>query len=148
MRSPRERSRDPRQGAIVIAGVNPNPVTGVADHRAQAASTAAAAAVPTDLPAPQAVSPAASIPASRNDSRKSDKGAQAASRVVIVDQQTNTLVFRSLDASTGAVIAQEPSRALLRQRAYVNAQAVQAVIKGKDVTAAELAAAQDVDSTA
>ena len=133
----------------MIAGVNPNPVTGVADHRAHAASTAAAAAaVPTDLPAPQAISPAANIPASRNDSRKAEKGAHAAARVVIVDQQTNTLVFRSLDASTGAIIAQEPSRALLRQRAYVSAQAVQAVIKGKDVTTAELAAAQDVDSTA
>jgi hypothetical protein len=127
--------------------VSPNPVTGVADHRAQAASTATAAAVPTELPAPQAVSPAASIPASRNDSRNAEKGVHDASRVVIVDQPTNSLVFRSLDASTGAVIAQEPSRALLRQRAYVNAQAVQAAIKGKDITTAELAAAQEVDST-
>jgi hypothetical protein len=132
----------------VIVGVNSSPVTGVADHRAQAASTATASAVPTDLPAPQAVSPAVTIPASRHDSRNAEKGTRDASRVVIVDQQTNTLVFRSLDASTGAVIAQEPSRALLRQRAYVSAQAVQAVIKGKDITTAELAAAQDVDSTA
>jgi hypothetical protein len=132
----------------VIQGVTPNPVTGVADHRAQPASAATAAAVPTDLPAPQAVSPAANIPAPRNDSRKPEKGAHGAARVVIVDQRTNSLVFRSLDASTGAVIEQVPSRALLRQRAYVDAQAVQAVIKGKDVTTAELAAAQDVDATA
>jgi hypothetical protein len=132
----------------VIAGVNPNPVTGVVDHRAQAASTATASAVPTDLPAPQAVSPAANVPASRNDQRNTEKSAHHASHVVIVDQQTNLLVFRSLDASTGAVIAQDPSRALLRRRAYVNAQAVQAVIKGKDLTTAELAAARDVDSTA
>jgi hypothetical protein len=130
----------------VIAGVTPNPVTSVADHRTQPAVTAAAA-VPTDLPAPQSISPAANVPASRNDARKPEKAAPGASRVVIVDQQTDTLVFRSLDASTGAVIAQVPSRALLRQRAYVNAQAVQAVINGKDFTAAELAA-QDVDATA
>jgi hypothetical protein len=132
----------------VIAAVTPNPVTSVADHRAQPALTATAAAVPTDLPAPQSISPAAHVPASRNDQRKPETDTPGASRVVIVDQQTDTLVFRSLDKSTGAVIEQVPSRALLRQRAYVDAQAVQAVIKGKDVAATELAAAQDVDATA
>jgi hypothetical protein len=121
-------------------------VTSVADYRAQPALTATATAVPTDLPAPQSISPAVNVPASRNDARKPEpeKPTPGASHVVLVDQQTNALVFRSLDASTGAVIEQVPSRALLRQRAYVDAQAVQAVIKGKDITTAELAAAQDV----
>jgi hypothetical protein len=42
-----------------------------------------------------------------------------------------------------------PSQALLRQRVYVEAQTVQALIKGKDPTAAAVAAsAQDVDTTA
>jgi hypothetical protein len=132
----------------VIGAVTPNPVTSVADHRAQPALTATATAVPTELPAPQSISPAANVPASRNDARKPGKTTPGPSRVVIVDQQTNALVFRSIDPSTGAVIEQVPSRALLRQRAYVDAQAVQAVIKGKDITTAELAAAQDVNATA
>jgi hypothetical protein len=66
---------------------------------------------------------------------------------VIVDPQTSALVFRSLDADTGSVISQVPTQALLRQRAYVHAQTVQALIKGKDLSAAVLAAEQNVDTT-
>jgi hypothetical protein len=130
----------------VITAVASNPVTSVVDFRAQPAF-APAAAVPTDLPAPQAVNAAASLPPTRNDTRKADKGTPGPSRVVIVDPQTNAVVFRSLDAYTGAVIDQVPARAALRQRAYVDAQTVQALIKGKSVFTA-LTATQDVDTTA
>jgi hypothetical protein len=125
-----------------------NPATSVVDFRAQPAVAATAAPVPTDLPAPQAVNPAPNIPPTRNDARKADKGTPGPSRVVIVDPQTNAVVFRSLDAYTGAVIEQVPAQALLRQRAYVDAQTVEALIKGKSVTSAELAAAQEVNTTA
>jgi hypothetical protein len=67
---------------------------------------------------------------------------------VIIDPQTNAVVFRSLDAYTGAVIDQVPAQAMLRRRAYEGAQAVQALIQGKNPAAALLAAAQEVDTTA
>jgi flagellar protein FlaG len=108
---------------------------------------AAAPAAPTDLPAAQAISPAVSIPAARNDSRKKENAAPSTSRVVIIDPQTNTVVFRSLDVDTGRVVDQVPAQALLRQRAYVGAQGVQALIAGKNPTAAMLAAMQNVDTT-
>jgi hypothetical protein len=132
----------------MIGGVAVNPVTSVVDHRAQPALGAAAQAVPTDLPAAQAINPAATIPAARNDARKPEKATPGTSRDAIIDPPTNTVVFRSLDADTGAVIEQVPAQALLRQRAYASAQAVQALINGKDVAAAVPAAAQDADTTA
>lgn len=126
--------------------VTSNPVAGVVDYHKQP-PPAAAAAVPTELPVPQAITSAANVPAARNDVRKAERPAPGNSRVVIVDPQTSALVFRSLDADTGSVISQVPTQALLRQRAYVHAQTVQALIKGKDLSAAVLAAEQNVDTT-
>jgi hypothetical protein len=120
-------------------------VTGVVGYR-EPVAVGAAPAGPTDSPATQATSAAANIPAARSDSRKTDEGASGTSRVII-DPQTNAVVFQSLDASTGGVIEQVPSRALLRQRVYVDAQAVQALIKGKNFSAAVIAASQEVDTT-
>jgi hypothetical protein len=121
----------------------------VVDFHKQLAVAAAAPAVPTDLPPSQAINPTPTIPQVRTDVRKPevDKPAPGASRVVIVDPQTDSLVFRSLDPTTGGIIAQIPAQALLRQRAYVHSQTVQALIKGQDVTAA-LLAAETVDTTA
>ena len=129
----------------MYAGAVPNPVTSVLDHHKQPTLAATAPAVPTELPAAQAINPAANIPAVRNDSRKPEKSTP--SRVVLIDPQTNAMVFRSLDATTGSVIDQVPAQAALRQRAYVDAQAVQALIKGRDVTTAVIAAEQNVDTT-
>jgi hypothetical protein len=131
----------------VIVGGIANPVTSVVDLRAQPGLTSTAPAVSTDLPAAQAVNSIANIPPPRHDPRKADKPAQGTSRVVIIDSQTHAVVFRSLDAHTGAVIDQVPAQALLRQRAYVDAQAVQALIHGKNVTTATLAAAE-IDTSA
>ena len=130
--------------------VTSNSVAGVVDFHKQPAVAAAAAAVPTELPPAQSINPAQTIPAVRTDVRKAetDKPAPGASRVVIVDPQTDALVFRSLDPTTGGIIAQVPAQALLRQRAYVHSQTVQALIKGKDLTTALLAAEQNVDTTA
>jgi hypothetical protein len=125
-----------------------NQVTSVVDYRGQPAVAAVAPAAPTDLPAAQAISPSATIPATRNDSRKTEKSTPGTSHVVIIDPQTNAVVFRSLDAYTGAVIDQVPAQAMLRRRAYEGAQAVQALIQGKNPAAALLAAAQEVDTTA
>ena len=129
----------------MYAGAVPNPVTSVLDHHKQPTVAAAAPAVPTELPAAQATSPAANIPAVRNDSRKPEKSTP--SRVVLIDPQTNAVVFRSLDPTTGSVVEQVPAQAALRQRAYADAQAVQALIKGRDVTTAVIAAEQNVDTT-
>jgi hypothetical protein len=126
-----------------------NPVTSAADFRAQPALAAPATAAPTYLPPSQAVNPTPNIPAARADVRKATEKSPGTSRAVVVDPQTDALVFRSLDPSSGIVIAQVPSQALLRQRVYVEAQTVQALIAGKDPAAAAVAAsAQDVDTTA
>jgi hypothetical protein len=133
----------------VIPGVAVNPVTSVADFRAQPASAATVTAAPTELPLSRAVIPTADIPPASTDVHKPDKSTPGTSRAVVVDPQTDTLVFRSLDPNSGIVLEQVPSAALLRQRAYVNAQTVQALITGKDPAAAAVAAtAQDVDTTA
>jgi hypothetical protein len=133
----------------VIPGVAVNPVTSAADFRAQPASAATVTAAPTDLPPARAVIPAPDIPPARTDTRKPDKSAPGTSRAVVVDPQTDTLVFRSIDPNSGIVLEQVPSAALLRQRAYLDAQTVQALVTGKDPAAAAVAATtQDVDTTA
>jgi hypothetical protein len=113
-------------------------MTSVIDYRAQPALAATAAPVSTDLPAAQAANPAANIPAVHNDPR-TEAATTSTSRDAIIDPQTNAVVFRHLDAYTGAVIEQVPAQALLRQRAYVDAQAVQALIAGKNPTSAAVA---------
>ncbi|HLH96948.1 MAG TPA: hypothetical protein VKW08_17695 [Xanthobacteraceae bacterium] len=128
-------------------GVALGSVTNVADFRPLPAVAAAPPSVPTDIPAPQAVAPSASIPAPRNDARKPDKPGAGTSNVVVIDPQTSTVVFRSVDPNSGLVIDQIPAQALLRQRAYVDAQAVQALVKGKDFSTAVLVAEQQVDTT-
>jgi hypothetical protein len=130
----------------VGAGVALNSVTRVAGCREQLV-VGAAPAVPTDLPAAQASSPAVNTPAAPKDAHQTDNVTQGTSRVVIIDPQTDTIVFRSLDAYTGGVIEQVPAQALLRQLAYEGAQGVQALIEGKNLTAAMLAAMQKVDTT-
>jgi hypothetical protein len=131
----------------VLAGAALNPVTSVVDYRAQQTLGTIAPAVPTVLPADQTVSPAVNIPAARNDSRRADKSTPGPSRVVIIDPQTNAVVFRSLDAYTGNIIEQVPAQALLRQRAYEDAKTVQALIDHKNLSTAVLAAEQNIDTT-
>ena len=123
-----------------------NPVTSVGGYREQP-NNAAAPAVPTDLPAPQATSPAVNVSTAPSDSPQTPNGTQGTSRAVIIDPQTDTVVYQSLDAYTGDVIEQVPAPALLRQLAYEAAQAVQALIQGKNPTTAMLAAMQKVDTT-
>jgi hypothetical protein len=134
----------------VITAVAVNPVSSAIDSRAPTTVGVPAPAAPTDLPPVQAVSPAPNISPTRNDSRRASapSSSTSTSRDTIIDPRTDAVVFRSLDAHTGAVIDQVPSRALLRQRAYVNAQTVQALLTGKDLASLELAAAQDIDTTA
>jgi hypothetical protein len=123
-----------------------NPGTNVVGYREQP-GIGAGPVVRTDLPALNATSPAVNIPAAPNDSQHSQDAPRGISRAVIIDPQTNTLVFQSLDASTGDIIEQVPAPALLRQLAYAGAQATQALIQGKDPNAAMLAAMQKIDIT-
>jgi hypothetical protein len=129
----------------VDVGVALNPGTSVVGYREQP-GIAAAPVVPTDLPAFQPTSSAVNIPVARNESQQTQDAPRGISRAVIVDPQTNTLVFQSLDAHTGDVIEQVPAQALLRQLAYEGAQGVQALIEGTNPTAAMLAAMQKVDT--
>jgi hypothetical protein len=110
-------------------------------------SIGAAPVVPTDFPASRATSPAVNIPAAPNGSQQTQDAHRGISRVVIIDPQTNMLVFQSLDAYTRDVIEQVPAPALLRQLAYEGAQAMQALIQGKDPNAATLGAMQKIDTT-
>jgi hypothetical protein len=127
----------------VDVGVALNPGTSVVGYREQP-GIVAAAVVPTDLPAFQPTSPAGNIPAAPNESQQTQDAPRGISRAVTIDPQTKTLVFQSLDACTGDVIEQVPAPALLRQLAYEGAQAVQALIQGKDPNAAM----QKIDTTA
>jgi hypothetical protein len=131
----------------VDVGVAFNPGTNVVGYHEQPV-IGAAPVVPTDAPALHATSQAANIPAAPNDSQQTQDAPRGISRAVIIDPQTNTLVFQSLDAYTGDVIEQVPAPALLRQLAYEGAQAMQALIQGKDPNAAMLAAMQKIDTTA
>ena len=125
-------------------GALPNPATGAIDFRAQPPAVATTPAVPTDLPVPQALNAAANIPAVRNDQRKPDKASATARE--IVDPRTNLVVYQSINAQ-GHVIEQVPTQALLRRRAYEEAQTVQALIQGKDIATAVLGAEDNVDRT-
>ena len=125
-------------------GALPNPATGAIDFRAQPPAVATTPAVPTDLPVSQALNAAANIPAVRNDQRKPDKASATARE--IVDPQTDVIVYQSIDAQ-GHVIEQVPTQALLRRRAYEEAQTVQALIQGKDIATAVLGAEDNVDRT-
>jgi hypothetical protein len=119
-----------------------NPVTSVVGYRAPAT----VAVAPADVPAGDPTGQAAGIPAAHRDPQPADAGAAGTSRVII-DPQTNAVVYQSLDAATGAIVEQDPSQALLRQRVYADAQAVQALIKGKSFDAAAVAVAQEIDTT-
>jgi nitrogen fixation protein FixH len=120
----------------------------VGDFRAQPPAVTTAPAVPTELPTSQALNAAANIPELRNDSRKADQAAAATTATgrEIIDPQTSVVVFQSVNAQ-GRVVEQVPTQALLRRRAYEEAQTVQALVKGKDVTAAVLGAVENVDTT-
>jgi len=128
----------------VNVGALPNPATGAIDFRAQPPAVATTPAVPTDLPVSQALNAAANIPAVRNDQRKPDKASATARE--ILDPRTNLVVYQSVDAQ-GHVIEQVPTQALLRRRAYEEAQTVQALIQGKDIATAVLGAEDNVDRT-
>jgi len=136
----------------VNAGMAVRPVTSVVSYHERPAMAAAPAA-PTELSAAQAISPAADNSAARNDLRLTEHGHAGAphdsgiSRDAIIDPHTSEIVFRVLDAHTGDVIRQVPDQALLRMHAYVRAQAVHAVVEGKDPTAAMIAAMQRIDTT-
>jgi hypothetical protein len=102
-------------------------VTGTIGYRAQPAVAPSASS-----PGPGNISPAP------DDSRRAQAVTAGTSREAIIDPQTDVVVFRSLDAYTGAVIEQVPAQALLRQRAYVDAQAVRALIEDKNPAVAAL----------
>jgi hypothetical protein len=129
----------------VDAGVGLGPVTGVVGYHEQAA-IAVAPGAPAGVPATDS-NPAARISAARGDPQDTNQSAARTSRV-ITDPQTNAIVYQSVDESTGGIIEQAPSQAALRQRAYADAQAVQALIKGKTFVEAAVAAAQEIDTTA
>jgi hypothetical protein len=129
----------------VGAELSLGPVTSVLSHREPATGTVVPAAA-SEAPAATSNSQTANIAAASSDPRKSDTANAGTARVVI-DPQTNAVVYQSLDASTGDIVAQVPSQALLRQRVYADAQAVQALLKGKSFDAAAVAAAQEVDTT-
>jgi hypothetical protein len=126
--------------AIVDAVLAVNPVARVVDYPERVA-VAAAATAPTD-PAVSATSPAAPGAAASSSPPKTDQATSGSSRTIF-DPQTSAVVFQSLSVPTGIVISQVPSQTLLRQRAYV----LQALINGKDFSAALVGAAQAVDTT-
>jgi hypothetical protein len=122
----------------IVTKVTFNPGTSAVGFREQP-GIAVAPVVPTDLPAPLATSSAVNVPLSPNDSQQTQDG----TRAVIIDPRTNTLVYQTLAAYTGYVIEQVPAPAVLRHLAYDRAQAIQALIQGKDPNTAM----QKIDTT-
>jgi hypothetical protein len=76
------------------------------------------AAVPTELPAPKAVTPEDPAVAVRNDPQpaSSDQSYQ-----VVIDRAAATIVYRLVDSNTRLVLQQYPDEARLRSRAYQRA---------------------------
>jgi hypothetical protein len=79
-----------------------------------AASNAAISGVPTQLPASQTVTATDSSTSSRNDLLSSSD----LSHEAFFDTAAASIVYQSVDASTGAVVNQFPDDATLRRRAY------------------------------
>ena len=123
-----------------------NPPPSAVDFRAQPPAVATTPVVPTELPASQALNAAANILPARNDQRKPDRATATATAREIIDPQTSAIVYQSVDAQ-GHVVEQLPTQALLRRRAYEEAQTVQALVQGKDVAQAVLGAIENVDTT-
>jgi hypothetical protein len=131
----------------VNIGTVPGPVTSVGDFRTQAPAVATVPAVPTELPTSQALNAAVNIPELQNDTRRADQAAAApATGREVIDPQTSVIVFQSVDTQ-GHVVEQVPTQALLRRRAYEQAQTAQALVQGKDITTALLGAVENVDTT-
>jgi hypothetical protein len=81
----------------------------------RAAIVAAPEAVRTELPAAAVVSQAVEAQASGSG----DGAPERLERRVIIDSDTQSLVYQALDDRTGTVVKQYPEEALLRRRAYL-----------------------------
>ena len=88
------------------------------------ASDGTANAVQTQLPAPQAVTQPASAAAATNDAQPQVSPAPANPQVtqnVVVDSAANSIVYQTINKTTGQVINQFPDDAVLQARAYYRA---------------------------
>jgi len=105
-------------------GIAIKPVTGiVAADYARPAAAAAQTATPTDLPQAKAVSPpSASTPAQNQTPAPQTSGAAYVSHNIVIDPQSQEVIYRVMDTRTSQVLWQAPDAALLRRRAYAQAQ--------------------------
>ena len=106
-------------------GIAVKPVTGVvATDHARPAVAAAPTATPTDLPQAKAVNPPAeSAPAQNQTPAPRPSGTAYINHGLVVDPQSQEVIYRVMDMRTNQVLWQAPDAALLRRRAYAQAQA-------------------------
>src|SRR5882762_1771814 len=124
------------QEARMDTGIAVKPVTGVAvTDYARPAVTAGQTATPTDLPEAKAVSPSQeSTPAQNHAPAPHTSGATYITHNFVIDPQSREVIFRVMDMRTRQVLWQVPDAALLRSRAYAQAQKNAATTNGTDVT--------------
>ena len=106
------------------AGLTVKLVTGVAvvDY-ARPVAAAGQAAAPTDLPEAKAVNPLPdSTPTQNHTPHAQAPAATYITHSFIIDPQSREVIYRVIDTRTRQVLWQVPDVALLRSRAYAQAQ--------------------------
>ena len=103
------------------AGLPIRPVGGVAVTGGKRPPAGAISApVATELPATKAVGGAADSSPTQ-DLPLNNSGADGTTQHVPIDPQSREVIYRAIDARTRQAVEQEPSEALLRNRAYSQA---------------------------
>jgi len=117
-------------------GIAVKPVTGVAvTDYARPAVAAGQTATPTDLPEAKAVNPSQeSTPAQNHTPAPQTSGAAYITHNFVIDPQSREVIYRVMDMRTRQVLWQVPDAALLRSRAYAQAQKNAATANETDVT--------------
>jgi hypothetical protein len=77
---------------------------------------------PTDLPTANTVTEVAKTPSTRNDPAQTDRPIKSE---LVLDPQSNQVIYRVLEADSRRVIWQVPEKAVLRLRAYTRAAATE-----------------------
>jgi len=112
------------QEARMDTGIAVKPIASVvvADY-ARPAMAAGQTVTPTDLPEAKAVSPSQeSTPAQNHAPAPHTSGATYITHNFVIDPQSREVIFRVMDMRTRQVLWQVPDAALLRSRAYAQAQ--------------------------
>ena len=125
-------------------GLNIRPVQASSFVPVRAEAAQGRQVTPTELPEVQTVTAVSDVrPVQRDtldqqpkftaDINRSIDALAEPSKKVTIDETTRELIFRTINAQTGAVVTQFPDDAILRQRAYNLQQERQELLKSSEV---------------